>query len=107
MITTPVPSRLNVTMVGVMFGAMCRAMIRQPRVPARLAATMNGSPRIVSVAPRVIRPTVGMPNTDSAQITCISLGPSPSEITSASTRAGNAIRMSSTRESTASTQPPK
>ena len=59
------------------------------------------------MAPRAIRPNAGMLNTDSAQITCVSLGPSPSAITSASTRAGKAIRMSSTREITASAQPPK
>ena len=45
-----------------MFGTTWRVMIRQPRVPASLAATMNGSPRIVSVAPRTTRPITGMPN---------------------------------------------
>jgi len=68
---------------------------------------MKVCPRSASVALRAIRPKAGMLKKDSAQMTCISLGPSPSAMASARTSAGNAISTSSTRMMTVSTAPPQ
>ena len=89
-----------------MLGTTCRRIRRQV-VPDSLAASMNVCSRNASVALRAIRPKAGMLKKDSAQMTCISLGPRPSAMASARTSAGNAISTSSTRMMTVSTAPPQ
>ncbi len=65
--------------------------MRHPLVPDSRAASMKVCPRRAMVPPRAIRPKAGTLKKDSAQITCSSLGPRPSAMTSARTSAGKAI----------------
>src|SRR5215475_717659 len=100
------PSRLKVSSCGSMFGTRWVNMIRQVRVPESRAATTNGRSRRLRAAARDTRAKAGMLKADSAQMTWISLGPSPSAIASTSTSDGKAMNTSRTRIRTASSQPP-
>ena len=73
MITTPAPSRLNVSSCGITFGTMWPNRIRQVFTLHSRAATTKGWSRSRRVAALVTRAKAGMLKADSAQMTFSSL----------------------------------